>query len=231
MNWTRERLYWYLKAGERSEYPRVFTEKIKPFLKKEDRVLDIGSGPGLFARELVSYVKIFYNLEPEELPRNYLEKMAKDNGKIKTIPGSWPQEIPEIIFDVTISSFSGSGVMVNQGSLEKIIEKTKRHIFLVAPAGPKDFGAGLEKATSPLPYENTEAALNNLGLNYQVELILFDFGQPVKDMEEATAFLAQQLKISPQMARNHAGRIALRDGDGLYLPNSRKSALIRIDLP
>ncbi len=231
MRWNTDRLRWYLQAGKHSDYPRVFIEKIKPFLRPEDVLLDIGSGPGLFSRELVAHVKKVYNLEPDPLPRKYLEKVTGNCEKIEILPGSWPEEFPEEIFaDVTISAFSGSQVMSREESLKKICRHTCRHVFLIAPAGPKDFGSGLERATSPLPYRETEAALKKLDLIYQLELISFDFGQPVQDMEEATSFLSQQLRISPQMARNHASRIARPDGEGLYLPNLRRSALIRIDL-
>ncbi len=231
MRWNIDRLRWYLQAGEQSDYPSVFIEKIKPFLQPDDVLLDIGSGPGLFSRELFGHVKKVYNLEPAPLPRKYLEKVTGNCEKIEILSGSWPGEFPEgIIADVTISAFSGSQVMGRKESLKKICEHTRRKVFLIAPAGPKDFGSGLERATSPLPYEETEAALKNLDLNYHLELISFDFGQPVKDMEEATSFLSQQLRISPQMARNHARQIARPDGEGLYLPNPRRSALIRIDL-
>ncbi len=230
MKWTESRLRWYLEAGKRSEYPQVFIKRIKPYLRKEDILLDIGSGPGLFSRELASSVKKIYNLEPAPLPRKHLEKIAENCRKIEVISGFWPQELPGLIVDVTISAFSGAVVMADRESLLKIVDKTRRYIFLIAPAGPKDFGAGLENATPPLPYEHTEAFLKELNLKFHTELVSFDFGQPVADMEEATAFLAQQLRISHRRAREHAARIARPDGNGLYLPNPRQSALIRIDI-
>lgn len=229
MKWDQERLQWYLRAGEKSDYPRVFLDRIKPFLQASDILLDIGAGPGLFARELLPLVRKIYNLEPDPVSRSFLEQKFAHQGKMVVLEGSWPQDIPDLEVDVTISAFSGAGVMAREDSLRLICRLTRRHIFLIAPAGPKDFGAGLEKPSSPLPYEQTESLLQQLGLQFHRELISFDFGQPVADLEEATRFLSRQLKIPPQMARNHADRIARREGDELYLPNLRRSALLRID--
>ena len=228
MKWDARKLQWYLLAGQYSEYPRVFISRIKPFLNPSYSLLDIGAGPGLFARKMIPYLKTVYNLEPDPIACEELKKIASNTTKIEILPFSWPLPQLDLEFDITLSAFSGSRVMSKKDSLNLMAKITRKYIFLIAPSGSRGF-AGKSKDTTP-PYRETITLLDKLGFSYTTEMLSFDFGQPVKSREDAIVFLQGQLKSSPEEAWEYAQKIIRKHPVGFYLPNQRHAAFIKIKL-
>ena len=52
--WTDDAIRWYRTAAEKTEFFKRLTDKLAPFLPKEETVCDLGCGPGHLALELAA---------------------------------------------------------------------------------------------------------------------------------------------------------------------------------
>ncbi len=231
-HWTEEKLNWYIEAGTHSEYPRIFVPLIKERLLPGDTLLDIGSGPGLFALSLTPWVKAVYNIDSQALPLKYLQQKAreKNNASIFCLQGEWPEMELDLQVSASLSAFTSPAIMEAEKSLEKMISHTNRTIFFIAPASRGKFFYPTDKKSGPPPYEKTLKALEKMRLSFTHKLIDFDFGQPISSLQEGARFLSHQLTIPLSQALDHARSIVTSHPSGLYLPNPRRAAFIEIIL-
>ncbi len=223
---------WYIQACTHSEYPRIFVPLIKERLLPEDTLLDIGSGPGLFALSLAPWIKALYNIDSQALPLKYLQQKAREKNyaSIYCLQGEWPAMELDLQVSVSLSAFTSPAIMEDEKSLGKMISHTTRTIFFIAPASREKFFYPTDKKSGPLPYQETLRALEKMNLSFTPKLIDFDFGQPISSLQEGARFLSHQLAIPLSQALDHARDIATSHPSGLYLPNPRRAACIEICL-
>lgn len=228
--WNEKTIDWYLRAGMESEYPAKVLAEIMPHLESRHTVLDIGSGPGLYALAVAPVVEEVLAVERDAKVLDTLSAVAWDRGlrNIRCINAAWPGESIEKKVHVIISAFGSGEIMTTAESIAAMLDLNPEAVFLVAPGQyMPPFGA--EHGTNTHPDAgDTLRLLEKMGVAYNTKHILLDFGQPVRNMAEATEFLAGFLHISHQEAREHAGKIARPHGDGLYLPNHRNVVLISV---
>ncbi|MTI94140.1 MAG: methyltransferase domain-containing protein [Firmicutes bacterium] len=230
--WTEESLAWYIEAGRRSQYPKAILDKLRPHLRSDDVLLDIGSGPGLYALALYQEIKEIYNLDSQGLALEFLRGQAKAMGanNIHIVEGVWPDADFQRSVDVVLAAFSSGQVMRDAASIRKMLALGPRMLVFVAPAktGKKFFRdrSSRDNGDRRPAHQQTLDILTELGLTYSCEELDIDFGQPVANLEEAAAFLSEQLRIDALKARQHAEKIGFPTDYGWYLPNPRHTALI-----
>lgn len=235
MQWTQRRISWYYRAGLHSQYPGKVLDIIKPYLKKEDELLDLGGGPGLFALKLSPLIRQYHCLDTHPLPLKALRKRAREQGQrnITTYKGFWPREHPGVQVDITMAAFTTGPMLQEKESLERMVTTSRRQLFLIVPGQ-------VEKTTfhwpkrgrlpQNSPCTNTLQILKELKLTHELHLLDLDFGQPVHNKKEGLDFLVKQLKIPFKEARSHFFQIAQPYKGGYYLPNSRQTAVILVQL-
>jgi len=230
--WNSQTIDWYLRAGEYSQYPDKILAEIIPWLRPHHTVLDIGCGPGLYALAIAPLVRQVLAVDRLADVLATLDSLAKARGliNIRCLESSWPDTKIQEPVDVVISAFSSGKVMNNQDSIAKILALQAEVVFLVAPGQYQPPFEWTKHTDTNHP--NALATLNildQMGVNYDRRDMVIDFGQPVRDIQEATQFLAGFLGISDQEASVHAKAIASVHSQGLYLPNPRNVILITID--
>lgn len=228
--WTDQTLDWYVRAGQISQYPWLVLEKVIPLARPGDVVHDIGSGPGLIALGLAPHVKRVVAIDSQRPALDKLTQLAaaRGLGNISTVCQKWPQS-PLTQADVSIAAFVGKEIIENEENLRRLATNSRRLVVLVAPdrGSPPPFA--WPKGAKERGPEKLLALLEKQKITYGLESMLVDFGQPAADMAEAGRFLAWKLDIGPDAARRHAAKIARpRPGNGIYMPNPRRVALITI---
>jgi len=227
--WNAKTIDWYLRAGEHSQYPRKILAEILPELRPYQRVLDIGCGPGLWALAMAPQVAEILALDRQSIVLDILDSLTKQRGltNIHSQRGNWPQiEVDNA--DVVLSAFSSGGVMNSPGSIQKMLDLQPEAIYLVAPGKYSPPFAWKPHADHHPDANLTLEILGKMDIAYSQKLLEVDFGQPVRDEEEAAEFLAGFLNISREKAWRHGQRIARPHPAGLYLPNPRNVVLITI---
>lgn len=234
IEWSEERIAWYYRATRESEYPRLMVEKIRPYLKPEAKVLDLGSGPGAFALALAPFCREVIALDQNREVLAALEAELRKRGitNVRVITGVWPLVETEPV-DVTVSAYTGESVVVELSGVEAILKKTREHVFLICPATNER--SSLVAAERPerrwnSNFKDTLAALATLKVKAEVELHECDFSQPVFTREEAARFIAWQLDLSLKEAEKVAERRVCERKGRLYVPIKKKTALIHIGL-
>ena len=233
-SWCEQKIDWYLRAGEHSQYPSLILEEVLPWLKPEYTVLDIGCGPGVYSLTISPFVKQVLALDKDQHALNALAVQAEERhlNNISCLHQEWPQVNLGHKVDVVIGALGSGKIMTETKSLEVITTLGPQLAFLVAPGKYlPPFGWKQHRPKSAVTGKDTLSLLTQLGVNFNSKAISLDFGQPVKDMAEATEFLARFLKISPDLARGQAHSIARPHSHGLFLPNRRNLILIRLEPP
>ncbi len=229
--WSAKAIDWYLRAGEHSQYPRLILAQILPRLNKGDTVLDIGCGPGVYALALAPLVIKVLALDKDPVVLDSLTRQADSRslGNIACLPYVWPHSPIEEQVDVIICAL-GSGEIMTRDGLMAMLALETRLIFLVAPGQYlPPFGWQWHRLRPAANAEATLALLDQLNVCYSAQAISLDFGQPVRDMDEAAEFLANFLDIPLSLAGKQAQAIALPHAHGLYLPNRRNLTLIILE--
>lgn len=235
--WDSFRIALYLKAIERGDYPRIFIDRMVPDLQPSMSLLDIGSGPGAFSLGLAPFVKRVYSMDKNMAVLEQLTVEASRKGfkNIRCLYGTWPLN-PTPKVDVIVSAYSGPEVTASKQSLKKMAAAASNRVFLIVPSRRRRasfcseelyFQKGIRIPEYTSTHTDTLRALEELNIRYKMENLVYDFGQPVADVEEGEEFLATQLaSFSRETLRKHVRNIAVQKEDGLWLPNLRSSALI-----
>lgn len=227
--WNEKSIEWYLRAGEYSQYPRLVLDEIIPHLEADMTVLDIGCGPGLYALALSPLVKKIYAMDRQKIVLDTLAGHSKASN-ISYLHEDWPNTTLRGPVDVIISAFGSGQTMNSKEGITAMLNLKPKLIFLVAPGDyTPPFGWHADKFSESA--DRTTDLLTELGLHYATQHLRIDFGQPVRDWEEASDFLSSFLRISPTQALEHAQNIAVQHPWGLYLPNPRNAVIIKVKDP
>lgn len=228
----------YHRACTELNYPQVpFGPFLNELIQPEDVVADLGCGIGMPARYLADRCKKVIAIDENKTALGYLERWAQENGidNIQTIHGSWP-EIQLEACDALIS-FYAPGMTSDRKGIEALLKTAKRGI-LTAPGPKQDGGFFLEIAQKlGVPPRKqgcgngclARGKLEMAGCQVSCKNILHEFGQPVKDTEEAARFLCWQLHLDAsylekvkQIVPEFLGS---RDGRP-FLPNLRSTCVL-----
>lgn len=182
-NWNATTIKWYQAANAYSGFFKNIADLIEPRLAGYETLCDIGCGLGLVDLELSKNLKRITCIDINQEAINSLEKSIKERkiSNIQTqlmnceeIHGSW---------DVIYISFFGSH------NLEKFLPHCKKLIAIVDKKN--EHKPYLEKYRSfhRNTYDKVEAVLNQKGINYSLNEVALEFGQPLVSIDDAKNFI------------------------------------------
>ncbi|KUK36916.1 MAG: Putative methyltransferase [Thermacetogenium phaeum] len=117
-------------------YPGAILEKMKPYLGRESRVLDIGAGDGAYAVPLARIVKEVTVVEPSQGQIRRLLKRAEGLENIRVINKRWEDVSREELQEYDLVNAAYCFAMPDiKDALIKMWDCTKGLLFLVTQAG------------------------------------------------------------------------------------------------
>lgn len=239
--WTREGLAFYQTACAYLDYPRVpFGDVLSALVRPDDTVMDIGSGIGAAALYLAPRCARVVAVEDDVQALVYLQRncAARGAGNVHIHRTSFPDaRLP--VCDVSVALYVMDAARTMR-SAKLLLERTAREGLLVCnhPNPQPTFHRALSEILGmPSPRARCKNGCASAALleaagarRVRCETVTHDFGQPVRDLDDAARFLLWQMHAPEQqlpLVRAHAERFVQRRGDTLYIPMPRSSCVIR----
>lgn len=234
--WSEEKIKWFTRALEISEYPWVFMPILETMIDTESTVLEIAAGVGPFSRMLAGKVRSVTALEPCSLALSDLRKTALEKGihNICYVESSW-EDWPGEVHDVIVASYAGSSVMGSRESLIRINALAGRGVVLITPVGRGKKNFGIDSLYERLDREpplrsrcplDTEAVLEALGIPFKSATYTYEFGQPLRSIDEGVELISGYHEFTPgemEIVRGFVKERVVETGNGCYFPSSRTS--------
>ena len=209
LEWTTEKMEWYVRASRFDGFHRRLTDIIRPALKKTDTVVDIGSGPGMMSLEISRYVNDVKAIDCNEYALGWLDEKIREEGysNIQTAIGDYI-EAPDALlpgdFDVALFCYFGG-----PGSIfESAYRKAKRLIVMIMHGTcPPEAKSKNEDESHRVYGDEMEEYLVNMGIPYKKLSGLIRFGQPLISKDEAKLFVESYAENSDEDPNEHEAYI------------------------
>ena len=234
--WIKEKIKWFTRALEISEYPRVFMPILKTMLDTESTVLEIAAGVGPFSRMLAGRVRSITALEPCGLALSDLRKTSLEKGihNIRYVESTW-EDWPGEVHDVIIASYACRSIKGSREALTRINALAGRGVVLITPVGREKRNFGIDSLYARLNREpplrtkcplDTKAVLEDLGIPFQCATYTYEFGQPLRSIDEGVELVSGYHEFTPcelEVVRGFVKERVTEMGKGYYFPSSRTS--------
>ncbi|MBI5561219.1 MAG: class I SAM-dependent methyltransferase [Deltaproteobacteria bacterium] len=238
--WNRLKVEWYRRGLEYSDFSKKVLSVILPRTKGLKTFLDVGCGCGTLAIPLAKKTKNITALDPSPRMIDALREDAKRLGlkNIKTINAAWGETKPrphDVIICANVPELlKGSVEFLNDAD-----RLAKKFVFLVSGADPsadKFYYRELFPLIFKKPFEErsdylkTYTNLHSIGIFANVEIIEYDFDQPLNDMAEAILFWKEYMGIVTEehdkALEDFLKKKLVRTKSGLLAKFRKKSAVM-----
>lgn len=186
--WSRDRIRWYLDASRHSDYHRRLAEQIRPFLRPEDQVCDLGCGLGQLDLELAPYVAGITCVDTDAAVLQQLAADAKARGFANLTVRQGEAGQLQGQFDVVLLVFFGTPASL----MFSCLSHARRAMIRVVSASDGVQAAGSVARMGGLRRESAEDVareLSQAGYFYQRKRCVLSFDQPLSSWQEAEAFV------------------------------------------
>ncbi len=227
--WSAQTLDWYLRAASFGTYHARTAAALAPFLADGGTICDLGCGPGRLSLALLNHVPQITALDRDPLA---LKALRQDGGQMPglTITEADAMALPQDrIWDHLILSFFGKLTVGDH--LAYFLSHCRRQLICIVNAAPKSSFSSTGASVRQKDYAPQVAAhLDQHGLRYRMESHTLDFGQPLRDMAEARAFVRRYSPPGCPVPEDGAlaKRLVALPGGGLYLPHHKKIVIFII---
>lgn len=234
--WSDQTIGWFQDAAEYTHYYDHIAEHIRPFLKKDDTLCEIGCGLGYFSAALASKV---HHITAVDISNRAICQMKKNLEtrqitNVALIEANWLNWQPEKKFDAIIISYFNA---IRKNWL-KLTQLSRKYIIAVLANGQssnnlicKNYSFQPNNEFERETVANVSDFLQTNHIPYTLIELELEFGQPLANYASAKQFLRHyyamenEEKITAYLQKN----LQLLS-DGYYLPKIKKSGIIIIDL-
>lgn len=227
--WSPESIDWYERASAYTHYHENLIRLLQPHLLKEDSCCELACGTGSLARALAPHVASYTanDIDPEAVAHN--ESMLRQNDKalrgLSIVPGDWKTVLAGQRFDTVIFSFFGA-VLRNWDELRRL---ASRRIIAVTYGG-ENRQAGDTKSKQEHA-EDIMEFLRDRNIPYDSVFTELEFGQPLRDMEEAVRYTKYYYPFDDGQISAFLEKKLERLEDGtLYFPKKKKLGIVAVRL-
>ena len=232
--WSDQRIKWYDDAVKLSNYHNMVIDEISPYIDKTNTVFDVACGLGYISERISPLVKNVYSFDYDKNAINSLNSRCKNIDNIECVFGDWHESLKGKKCDVSILSYC-NGIIEYFDFLKNI---TNNYLIGIHLLKNKVHNFGVNKHTDIGKTfnrrETSETIMTFLDENkipYELKKIECEFGQPFKEKSEAGDFIKEYFKITdkPKIDEIIETNLIKKD-DYYYLPNTKKSGIIIIDI-
>ena len=226
--WTQERIRWYLDASARTDFHARLADYIRPYLRPEDHLCDLGCGLGRVSLALAGEVAKVTCVDVDPQVLAVLEEDAANRGirNLRT-RACGAAELQES-FDVGLMVYFGTPFSLMEACLHKA-----RRILIRVMDQP-----GRDRPLQSRPRETPAEVCRALGeRGYAVERLqaTLAFHQPLRSRAEGAAFLACSYpQATPQEIQAVLEERLEETGDGEFpyrLPKTRRLEILAVTIP
>lgn len=226
--WTQERIRWYLDASERTDFHTRLADYIRPYVRPEDHLCDLGCGLGRVSLILAKEVARVTCVDTDPRVLAVVERDAARLGMGNLVTCACEAAELQESFDVGLMVYFGTPFSL----MEACLKKTRRVLLRVMdrPGGDRP----LQRRARETP-EAVCQALETKG--YAVTPIqgTLGFHQPLRSREEGAAFLACSYpQVTSQEIQTVLRERLEETGDGEFpyrLPKVRPITLLVVPVP
>jgi SAM-dependent methyltransferase len=232
--WSEDTIDWYAAACESPLNNRnaLLASLILDETGPDVHIFDIGCGIGYLSLELAKKARQVTAIDLNESAVNYFRRIVTEKGvrNIEIRNEDFEETNLAETYDIAVMCLVGS----TQGYLSSLSALKVKKLFCVRSAAKKRaFSASL----IPLSEDSTLAFQNELdecGISYEHRVISCRFGQPLRNREDAAAFLSHyDIDASKEEIESALESRLIRTDDSafpLYLPNEKDYAFFSIEL-
>ena len=230
--WWEDMVRFMRDASEYGTYNQELARRLAPALNPQMRVCDAGCGLGYLSLALSPYVGQVTSVEQNPDAVTVLRNNCETRGITNIIPrcGTVQDVIPETPYDAMVFCFFGG--------IDEILETVRRQcrgkVFIITRNYTTHrFSVG-KHATGSYGYLTASRKLTELNIPYTEELFSLEFGQPLRNLEDARRFYEIYSKDEDKtVITDEFLRSKVVDNDDaifpLYLPHRRNLALLTFD--
>lgn len=229
-NWTQQRALWFAEASEYTGFHKQLAQNIAPFIGTGSTVGDFGCGLGRLDLYLAAHAQHITCMDTEPLVLDILQRDAKQR-QIKNI-STLLCDATEVKtpFDIVLMSFFGypPKLMLHCMSL------AAKRLIRVVNVQPQ--GAALQPEKHHKKRETPQdiaQILDNHNLTYSFTRHCLEFGQPLRNMEQAAQFVAYNAPGAPrQEIQTYLEEHLQQTGNSrfpLYLPGKKEVGIFVVE--
>jgi len=205
--WTETSIREYAEACNMLRYPQeAVGEAVAGFIKPDDIVMDVGAGCGAVSAFLAPLCKKVYALESDADAFQYIKRRVAEDKlhNVQPIHGTWPMDdLPS--FSVIVGFYVG-GLTHTFAEMKGAMEKAGRGGIFLGNRAMGIHPVRLEVMNRlGIPLEENQFSCDNgcravgmleaMGAKASCHPITHEFGQPVKNEEDAATFLFRMLHV------------------------------------
>lgn len=226
--WTQERIRWYLDASARTDFHARLADYIRPYLRPEDHLCDLGCGLGRVSLALAGEVAKVTCVDVDPQVLAVVEKDAVSRGIGNLITCACGAAELQESFDVGLMVYFGTPFSL----MEACLGKARRILLRVMDQPGRD--RPLQSRSRETPAEVCRA-LGERG--YAVERLqaTLAFHQPLRSRAEGAAFLACSYpQATPQEIQAVLEERLEETGEPEFpyrLPKTRRLEILAVTIP
>lgn len=225
--WTQERIRWYLDASERTDFHARLAGYIRPYIRPDDHLCDLGCGLGRVSLALAKDVAKVTCVDTDPQVLTVVERDAARLGIDNLVTCACGAAELQAPFDVGLMVYFGAPFSL----MEACLTKTRRTLIRVMDQPGRDRPLGNRSRETP------EAVCRALGeQGYAVERLqaALAFHQPLRSPAEGAAFLVCSYpQATPQDIQAVLAKELEETGDEEFpyrLPKVRRLEILVVSL-
>ena len=227
--WSRQTLDWYQSAAEYSHYHEALADLLAPELTGCGSVCDLGCGHGLLSLALLDHIPEITALDRDTGALAMLKERAAGRPGLHIRQADAMHLAPEDCWDALVLSFFGQ---ITAGDrLHYFMSHCNRKLVCVVNAAVRSSFSSTGVSAMKKEYSDQVADfLTGRGISFTRQDAALEFGQPLKDLEDARNFIARYSppgRAVTDEASLKASLEKLPDGRW-YLPHRKKISIFVI---
>lgn len=226
--WSPQTLEWYLRASAYEDYHAKTAALLAPYVA-DGTVCSLGCGPGRLTLALLRHIPRITALDCDPMALDALRRDGAAFPGLEILEADAMTLPKERCWDHLILSFFGK--ITAEGQLSYFLAHCRRQLISIVNAAPKSSFSSTGSTARMKDYApQVTELLTRQGLPFSYLPLTLDFGQPLRDLEDARAFIRQYSPPDCPPPDDCAllDRLSPLPEGGFYLPHRKEIGIFII---
>lgn len=238
-SWSKRNINWFITAEKYSTLYSKVLYILQPYLEDTNTAIDIGCGIGSFTIELAkkSINVTAFDRSPLIIETVNMRKKQYNLDNINAYCMPFEFLSNNMKYDLVLMSYMTG--LIKENNLDKIMSLSNSYIVLILPVDSlkndfeiielyKKLGLDISKLNQST-YKDIIQTLENRNIEYELNMIESEFGQPFNTKEDAYDFFEYYFRIPYDKSlelRDWVEQKLVSKQKYYYFPNKKTSAVI-----